>query len=247
MLAALDEVQPSCEELTCQWVVPAFLSAGTPIFKSSGYAHAWDFGLSLVGLTTEQLREEPGYGHSITPWQVGSGSAVCPLAYFHEPLRSEYMELMGNFTCGPFNQDVPGTAMGFWLPTPSPVDVPKTPREREVDEWETVWLFHSQLDRSMHTISVGNNTFGLDYGQYGYSFVSDGQVNVRWDRVEPGATYCSELRALNDFSEFNQHVAAILLIRLAENPPALILETINAPACGGGHWEFSDHQRTFYR
>ena len=107
----------------CVWGVffnPPF-SAGTPISKSSGYASGFDFGLSLLGLTAEELRQHPSYGYAINPWAYSGGVSVCPLEYFPEPHRTSYLELMAG-RCGPFNQDVPGTALGVWLPVPPPAD-----------------------------------------------------------------------------------------------------------------------------
>ena len=250
------ETEPGCDDIYCRWIFHAYIAAGTPIFKSSGYAGGFDFGLNLFGLTAEQLQEQPGYGYSITPWRVPSGRAVCPIEYFPEPFKSEYLELMWvnrpmwDATCGPFNQDVPGTAMGFWMPSPSPDKLPVLPHERGVDEWETIWLYRDpfQTDTySIHAISVGNNTFGLDYGQYGYSFVSEGLVNLRWDLVKPGQMYCSELRSLINYQAFSQLVENILILQLSEDGTALTVEATNNDKCGEGPWSFRGRERTFYR
>jgi hypothetical protein len=245
------ETEPGCDDSYCRWIFHAYIAAGTPIFKSSGYAGGFDFGLNLFGLTAQQLQEQPGYGYSITPWRVPSGRAVCPIEYFPEPFKSEYLELMWDATCGPFNQDVPGTAMGFWMPSPSPDKLPVLPHERGVDEWETIWLYRDpfQTDTySIHAISVGNNTFGLDYGQYGYSFVSEGLVNLRWDLVKPGQMYCSELRTLLGYARYlNQLVEKILILQLSEDGTALTVEATNNDKCGEGPWSFRGRERTFYR
>ena len=259
--AILAETEPTCDQVSgyaakgeteCVWVIDTFISSGTPIFKSSGYAGAFDFGLSLFGLTAEQLQEQPGYGYSITPWRVSSGRAVCPLEYFPEPLRSEYLKRLRDsatgelFECGPFNQDVPGTAMGFWLPSPSPETPPMDPSEAFEDEWETIWLFQSNNDPSIHILSVGNNTFGLDYGQYQISTVSEGLVNRRWDAIKPGDVYCAEFtEAQNEESELT--IEKTLILRLSEDGTALTVEAINIDKCGGSPWEFQGGERTFYR
>ena len=253
MKKVLDSIEPHCEDSNCTWNGPAFIKAGTPIFKSSGYSSGFDFGLSLIGLTDEELRQQPSYGYSITPWRSPAGNSVCPLEYFPEPFRSKYLKLMwdqGSDECGPFNQDVPGTAMGFWMPSPSPDIIPLTPSERGVDEWETIWLYRDpfQTDTySIHAISVGNNTFGLDYGQYGYSFVSEGLVNLRWDLVKPGQMYCSELRSLINYQAFSQLVENILILQLSEDGTALTVEATNNDKCGEGPWSFRGRERTFYR
>jgi hypothetical protein len=259
MLAALAEAEPTCglvssynPEPGCTWRLDTFIPSGTPIFKNSGYTGAFDFGLSLSGLTSKELQEQPGYGYSITPWRVSSGRAVCPLEYFPEPLRSEYLQRLRHpatgelFECGPFNQDVPGTAMGFWLPSPSPETPPMDPSEAFEDEWETIWLFQSNNDPSIHILSVGNNTFGLDYGQYQISTVSEGLVNRRWDAIKPGDVYCAEFtEAQNEESELT--IEKTLILRLSEDGTALTVEAINIDKCGGSPWEFQGGERTFYR
>ena len=262
MLAVLAEAEPVCDddvetishitEPGCHWNINTFIPSGTPIFKSSGYTGAFDFGLSLAGLTAAELQNQPGYGYSITPWRVSSGRAVCPIEYFPEPIRSEYRKRLSDnmtgelFECGPFNQDVPGTAMGFWTPSPSPKNPPLNPSERGFGEWDTIWLSESNNDPSVHTLSVGNNTFGLDYGGYHIATVSEGLVNRRWDSIKPGDTYCSEfIRAQDEKSELTME--KILIIRLSEDGLALMLEAINNDKCGEGPWVFQGGQRTFYR
>ena len=259
--AILAETEPTCDQVSgyvakgeteCVWVIDTFISSGTPIFKSSGYAGAFDFGLSLYGLTAEQLQEQPGYGYSVTPWRVSSGRAVCPLEYFPEPLRSEYLKRLRDsstgelFECGPFNQDVPGTAMGFWMPSPSPEIVPLLPSERRLDEWETIWLFQSNNDPSVHILSVGNDTFGLEYGQYQIPTVSDGLVNRRWDSIKTGHTYCAEFgKSWNEDSELT--IEKTLILWLSEDGTALTVEAINDDKCGEGPWLFQGGERAFYR
>ena len=259
IMAALEGTDPECDvptsavgQVGCVWLTETFIPAGTPIFKSSGVASGFDFGLMLTGLTGEELQEQPGYGYSITPWRVPSGNAVCPLEYFPEPLRTKYLTRLSDsatgelFECGPFNQDVPGTAMGFWFPSASLDTIPRLPSEREVDEWETIWLFQSSRDSLIHTIVVGNNTFGLDYGQYSYPTVSDGLVNRRWDSVKPGYIYCAELG--ESYKEQGHGSSqALLLLRLSENGRALTVEATNDDKCGNGPWLFQGGERTFYR
>ena len=244
----LSKNEPECDEQICAWAFPTFILAGTPLFKSSGYASGFDFGLTLAGLTAEELQEQPGYGYSITPWRTGgSGNAVCPIEYFEEPLRSEYMKFLGDFKCGPFNQDVPGTAMGFWFPSPSPEIIPLTPAERGVDEWETIWLFQDFRDSSEYIISVGNNTFGLDYGQYSYVSSGTGLVNQQWDQIESGQTYCAELKIEDNHDDIPNDINKIILIELSEDGKQLTVEALNNNQCGDGPWEFQGGEKTFYR
>ena len=97
MNAILLEKEPICDKHSCRWKFSTFIPSGTPIFRTSGYVGIFDFGLRLAKMTSEELQEQPGYGFSITPWRISSGNAVCPIEYFPEPLKSEYMELLNSY------------------------------------------------------------------------------------------------------------------------------------------------------
>lgn len=122
-VATTEEALVTIRAGSCVWRVffnPP-IAAGTPVWRSSGYASGFDLGLELRGLTAEELREHPSYGYAINPWAYSGGISVCTLDYFPEPYRTAYQESMEGW-CGPMNQDVPGTAMGVWLPVPPPAD-----------------------------------------------------------------------------------------------------------------------------
>ena len=252
----LADTKPECGtfsarggEKECIWVTDTLIPSGTPIFKNSGYTGALDFGLSLAGLTDKQLQEQYGYGYSITPWRSGAKTAVCPLEYFIEPIKSEYLELLRDFRCGPFNQDVPGTAMGYWLPSPSPKSPPLMAHWKGDDEWETIWLFQSFIDNTEYAITVGNNTFGLDYNeaQYYFTAVTDGVVNRGWDSIKTGQNYCSELKKGSNMYERDTQIHKILILSLSEDATELTIEAIDKDACGTGPWKFQGNARIFYR
>ena len=250
-----NEPEPGCDDNSCSWRFPTFIPAGTPLFKSSGYTSGFDFGLMLVGLTAEELQKQPGYGYSITPWRTGgSGNSVCPLEYFEEPLRSEYTKFLGDFTCGPFNQDVPGTAMGFWLDTPSTEIYPGIAfkDEWDVDEWKTIWLFQDfrKTASSNYNITVGNNIFGLDHGPHGeYSYIASesGSVNRAWDDIRPGKNYCIELRVKENMFVVDEDVQKILIIKVSDDGNQLTVEALDNNECGDGPWVFQGGEWSFYR
>ena len=255
LILSQNEPEPGCDENSCSWSFPTFIPAGTPLFKSSGFTSGFDFGLLLAGLTAEELQKQPGYGYSITPWRTGgSGNAVCPLNYFKEPLRSDYEELLGEFKCGPFNQDVPGTAMGFWLDTPSTDIFPgvQFKEEWDVDEWKTIWLFQDfrKTASSNYNITVGTNTFGLSGGghnEYSYIALQSGLVNRAWDNIKPGKNYCVELKVKENMFVVAEDVHKILIINVSEDGKQLTVEALDNNQCGDGRWQFQGGERTFYR
>ena len=247
ILAILADAERECD-VGCRWNIETSIPAGTPIFKSSHYVRAFDVGLRMVGLTAKQLQELPGYGYSITPWRAPGGNAVCSLEYFPEPIRLDYLNLLHSSTCGPFNQDVPGTAMGYWMPSPSPDIFPSLPSERDIPaEEEIIWLHQTVTESAMHTISVGSTTFGLDFGHYVYITSSSGFVNSRWDLVKPSHTYCTELRKKINQYMWEDDVERILISRLSKDGMTLTVEGLQNDKCGDGPWLFQGGERTFYR
>ena len=247
--------EPSCAEDSCRWDFPTFIPSGTPLFKSSGFSGGFDFGLLLAGLTAAELQQQPGYGYSITPWRTGgSGKAVCPLEYFQEPLRSEYKKFLGDFNCGPFNQDVSGTAMGFWLDSPSPDHFPgfHLRGQWEVNEWQTIWLFRDfrKTKNSRFNIAIGANMFGLDPGpqnEHSYVAANDGFKNRAWDDIKPGSLYCIELSVRENMFVVSEDVQNILMLELSEDAQQLTVEGRQTSECSKGPWRFQGMERTFYR
>ena len=252
LLDVLAQGDPDCAPgdfepgTACIWEFPAFIPAGMPLFKSSGYGGGFDFGLSLVGLTAEELREQPGYGYSIIPWRVKAGNSVCPLEYFPEPFRSQYLKKLGVYKCGPFNQDVPGTAMGVWLITPSPDKRPGGRRKRVADDNEVIWLFEISSTPTRHRMTVGNTIFGMEYGQFSYTYRDSGLVNRRWDSVMPGEVYCVEINRQINFGLFGDTIESVLILKLSEDAKQLTFEAIDQDGCSKSH-SFRGGQRTFYR
>jgi hypothetical protein len=249
LIELLREVEPNCGGTTdevlestalggCGWNFRAFIPGGTPLIRSSGYFAGFDFALMLFGLTAVELQEHPSYGYSVTPWRVPSGNAVCPLEYFPEPYRSDYLALLVPSRCGPFNQDVPGTAMGHWLPTPSPDEVPIRPDLREVDEFQTAWLFEDSADPMLHILRVGDDSYGLDYNYYVFRTREAGMVNRSWDEVVAGGIYCAEVKTDDTF--------AVVLLELSSDGQSLTIEGLDQVECSAD-LEFSGRARTFYR
>ena len=106
LIDRLHDIEPNCAKSTadalasgntaeCRWRGAATISAGAQILQSTGYSSGFDFGLTLYGLTASELQTQSDYRYSIHPWLWSSGNAVCPLDYFPEPHRSDYLALLG--------------------------------------------------------------------------------------------------------------------------------------------------------
>ena len=230
----------------CRRSIEAFVPAGTALFHSSGISGGFDFGLSLVGLTVDELVEHPSYGFSIMPWRSASGRAVCPLEYFPEPWQSDYLGLLASDRCGPFNQDVPKTAMGLWFPSPS-LDRPPPPWEPQPnEEFESIWLFAYHDDSSKHELTVPDDSFGLEYGNFVIATQDEGPVNRRWDEVVTGDAYCAELLRADSAFSHESTPSAIALLELSTDGRSLTIEGFDQTECADG-LDFGVRARTFPR
>jgi hypothetical protein len=243
-----DDASASAGRVSCRKSLDVFVPAGTPLFYSSGYTSGFDFGLSLVGLTAEELsKHHPSNGFSITPWRSGSGNAVCPLEYFPEPWRSEYFALLLSKQCGPFNQDVPDTAMGLWFPTPSADQRPFSAWEAAPnEEFESIWLFAYHDDLSKHELSVPDDSFGLEYSYFVFTTRDEGTVNRRWDQITAGAIYCVELHRADSAFSHDPNPSAIALLEISADGLSLTIEGFNRTECAKD-LNFGRQTRTFYR
>lgn len=230
----------------CRRSVEALVPAGTALFHSSGITGGFDFGLSLVGLTVDELMEHPSYGFSIMPWRSASGKSVCPLDYFPEPWRSDYLALLASDRCGPFNQDVPETAMGLWFPSPS-LDQPPPPWEPwPNEEFESIWLFAYHDDSSKHELTVPDDSFGLEYGNFVIATRDEGTVNRRWDEVVAGDVYCAELLHADSAFSHESTTSAIALLELSTDGQSLTIEGFDRSECADG-LDFGVRARIFFR
>ena len=243
---------------TCVWRVffDPPISAGMPIWKSSGYTTGFDLGLQLLGLTAEELRQHPSYGYSINPWAYSGGTSVCTLEYFPEPYRTSYLESMEG-SCGPINQDVPGTSMGVWLPVPPPADG-TVPDRGPGTVWQSLgvggnglvlglYLFEDHVDQSVHKLHSGSQLPGIPAGKYRIETVSDGLVNRGWNSVGPGEVYCAELRRQWAVSGWDDTVTELMLVEVSEDGRTLTIEGITGTQCPPGPYSLSPDAHTMYR
>ena len=254
-VSTTEEALVTTEIGECRWQVyfnPP-ISAGTPLWKSSGYSTGFDLGLQLFGLTAEELQQHSSYGYSINPWVHSGGNSVCTLEYFPEPYRTAYLESMAG-RCGPINQDVPGTAMGIWLPIRPPADG-SIPDHGQETEWNALgegtisglYLYENWLDESVHKLNIGSQLPEIPAGMYRFETVADGLVNREWDSVVAGEVYCSELRRQMSVWGSDDTVTGVVLVEVSEDGRTLTIEGITGTQCPGGRYSFSTDAHTMYR
>ncbi|MCH8296884.1 MAG: hypothetical protein IH873_02345 [Chloroflexi bacterium] len=254
-VSTTEEALVTTEIGECRWQVyfnPP-ISAGTPLWKSSGYSTGFDLGLQLFGLTAEELQQHSSYGYSINPWVHSGGNSVCTLEYFPEPYRTAYLESMAG-RCGPINQDVPGTAMGIWLPIRPPADG-SIPDHGQETEWNALgegtisglYLYENWLDESVHKLNIGSQLPDIPAGMYRFETVADGLVNREWDSVVAGEVYCSELRRQMSVWGSDDTVTGVVLVEVSEDGRTLTIEGITGTQCPEGRYSFSTDAHTMYR
>ena len=72
-------------------------------------------------------------------------------------------------------------------------------------------------------------------------------MNQKWDQIESGQTYCTELKIEDDQDDIRNDINKIILIELSEDGKQLTIEAIDTSKCGKGSWEFQGGRKTFYR
>jgi hypothetical protein len=72
-------------------------------------------------------------------------------------------------------------------------------------------------------------------------------INRKWDQIESGQTYCTELKVEDDDDGIPNDINKIILVELSGNGKRLTIEAIDTNKCGEEPWEFKGGGKTFYR
>ena len=156
--------------------------------------------------------------------------------------------------CGPFNQDVPGTAMGMWLPIPPPADG-SIPDHSQGTVWDALgegttsglYLYESWLDESVHKLNVGSQLPDIQAGMYQFKTTADVIVNREWVSVVPGQVYCNELRRQTSVWGSDDTVTGVVLMEVSEDGRTLTIEGDMGTQCGESQYSSSTDAHTMYR
>lgn len=117
---------------------------------------------------------------------------VCPLDYFIEPEKTKLYSLLGGWDnikrtieplCGTVEQDIKGTAQGNWFVKGIIKTMPEFPH---------LALALDNGNPGINVFSVGTSIPNLDSKRYLFSPKSEGEINIAFSKVKPGAIYCYE-------------------------------------------------------
>lgn len=216
----------------CQKRVEVALKQGEPIGTAGGGEGQMAFDMGAL-----DQRVAPKQFANPSRWEDRKQLAysVCPLDYFPEALKIQLKERLGgsgqkgeirNAPCGEVVQDVPGTAMGAWVP-------PGT--EGIVHDPPHLALVHDYIEPGYLVFSMGDSaqSAGLPRGKYTFLPKNEGKINRHFkDIAADGTVYCFE--TVNLYQYQSRQAVAVLLIM--PTPETLLIQKLDTAACGAGPW-----------
>jgi len=171
---------------------------------------------------------------------------VCPIDYFTSGPKAAMEAKLGRFdggrqrttapVCGEYNQDVAGTARGFWY-FPGAPNVPEDPH--------LALIFNNDY-APWENISVGTSL--PNHGPAFFIFVPThgGLVNREFSEVTPDNNiYCYDT-FYDPIGQSGAYAGTIVILRMM-NSTTLRIETQSAADCSAGSWAFTSNAVDFDR
>lgn len=165
---------------------------------------------------------------------------ACSLDYYPPALKSQLKERLGGFgqkgevrnaSCGEVIQDIPGTAMGAWVPPGTDAISHEPPY---------LALVHDYIEPQYLVFSMGESgsKAGLPIGKYTFLPRNDGLVNRHFkDITSDGKIYCFETE---DLYQANTRQKINILITMPTSEKLRIQKLTNA-SCGSGPWQMTNY------
>ncbi len=163
----------------------------------------------------------------------------CSLDYYPEPLKGQLRARLGGFgqkgeirgtDCGEVIQDVPGAAMGAWVPPGTNAISHEPPY---------LALVHDYIEPQFLVFSMGESgeKAGLPIGKYTFLPKNDGLVNRHFKDIKSDAkVYCFETE---DLYQANQRIPTTILLSLP-TPEKLRIGKFDSKSCGSGPWQMDN-------
>lgn len=171
---------------------------------------------------------------------------ACSLDYYPESLKSQLKERLGGFgqkgevrnaLCGEVIQDIPGTAMGAWVPPGTDAISHEPPY---------LALAHDYIEPQYLVFSMGDSAekAGLPHGEYTFLPRNDGLVNRHFKDIKSdGKIYCFETE---DLYQPNQRIPTTILVTMP-TPEKLRIQKLADASCaatfdggGSGPWQMTN-------
>lgn len=165
---------------------------------------------------------------------------ACSLDYYPESLKSQLKERLGGFgqkgevrnaSCGEVIQDIPGTAMGAWVPPGTDAISHEPPY---------LALAHDYIEPQYLVFSMGESggKAGLSIGKYTFLPRNESLINRHFKDVKSdGKIYCFETE---DTYQSNQRIATTILLSLP-TPEKLRIQKLIDASCGSGPWQMTNY------
>ena len=161
--------------------------------------------------------------------------------YYPENLKNELKARLGGYAqdgkillgvdCGEVIQDIPGTAMGAWVP-PGTGDISHEP--------PYMALVHENVEPQYLVVNMGDSAekAGLPHGKYTFLPKSEGRVNRHFKEItSDGKVYCFE--TVDTYQPNERPKVNILLDMLS--PTKLRIQKYEAASCGTGPWSLTNY------
>jgi hypothetical protein len=215
------------------------LRAGDFIGKAGGTFRSQAFDFRLVDKRTDAL----AYANP-SRWGKPQQHIVCPFDYFTEPLKGQFMSLMGSAVgqrstspvCGRIDQDIKGTVQGAWFTEMTKETYPEDPH---------LALAHDDIKPSKPIFSIGTSMgkSGLKAGLYSFDVKKTGMLNRDFNAVtEVGKIYCYQgLKG-----KWGDSIAKVVMVELVDDK-TMRMEARSGLSCVGIDWAFSDRMTVFER
>lgn len=165
---------------------------------------------------------------------------ACALDYYPPELKTELKSRLGGdgqkgevrgADCGEVIQDIPGTAMGAWVP-------PGT--DQITHEPPYLALVHDYVERQYLVFSMGESgqKAGLPVGTYTFLPKDEGMINRHFkDITSDGKVYCFE----TEFQyEANQNDQTAITLDMP-TPEKIRIGKLNSKSCGSGPWNMDNY------
>lgn len=221
----------------CEKLVNIVIQKGEPIGTAGGGEgqKVFDFGAFDKRIAPKQFANSKrwrGREHFVY--------LVCSLDYYPEDLKSKLKERLGgygqrgevkNTDCGEVIQDIPGTAMGAWVPAGT---------EFISHEPPYLALVHDYIEPEYLVFSMGDSAVssGLPRGKYTFLPESGGLVNRHFKEINSdGRVYCFETE---DTYQANVKPKIAILVTMP-SPITLRIQKLNAASCGQGPWSLTNY------
>ena len=222
----------------CQVSVDIEIKAGEKIGTAGGGG-----GQRVLDVGAFDKRISPHQFANQSRWQDRQQMqyVVCTLDYFTAQIQTQMKERLPAQTCGEVVQDIPGTAMGVWVP----------PGTNYIEhEPPYLALAHDNIQPENLVFSMGESgsKAGLAVGKYTYFPKNEGLVNrhfkdiksdgsVSFPKENSPTVYCFETQDL--YQSWKEAIPTRIIMDMP-TPEKLRIQKLDAPSCGEGPWTMTN-------